>query len=161
MKEVIEKLSSYNIFNYLFPGIVFVSFLRLVTHWDFSQSDIIVGAFIYYFIGLIVSRFGSLVIEPIFKKIKLLIFTEYKKFINASVKDPKIEILSEVNNMYRTLTSVLVLVSLLKLYEYLELNIQWLEAKTPYLLIVFLLITFVFSYKKQTTYIVNRVNSIK
>ena len=31
IKDIIEKLSSYNLFNYLFPGYVFTSILELTT----------------------------------------------------------------------------------------------------------------------------------
>ena len=39
-----------------------------LTSFKFIQSDIVIGAFYYYFVGLIISRIGSLAIEPILKK---------------------------------------------------------------------------------------------
>ena len=72
MKEIIEKLSSYNIFNNLFPGIFFVILAKYTTKYDFVQTDILLGSFLYYFIGLIISRFGSLVIEKILIEIKFI-----------------------------------------------------------------------------------------
>ncbi|MCQ9208569.1 MAG: hypothetical protein NG712_04240, partial [Omnitrophica bacterium] len=68
MKELVQKLSSYNLFNYLFPGIVFVIILKEMTSYSLLQENFITGAFVYYFIGLVVSRFGSLVVEPLLKK---------------------------------------------------------------------------------------------
>lgn len=118
MGDLINKISSYNLFNYLFPGIVFVALSKEITAYSFVQQDILVGAFLYYFIGLVISRFGSLVVEPILKKIKFIEFADYKDFVVASQKDPQIEILSEANNTYRTLLSMFLLVFLLKLYEW-------------------------------------------
>jgi hypothetical protein len=69
MKDLIEKLSSYNLFNYLFPGVIFAVISEKMTSYSFLQDDIIVGVFVYYFIGLVVSRFGSLFLEPVLKKI--------------------------------------------------------------------------------------------
>jgi hypothetical protein len=157
MKEVLGKLSSYNLFNYLFPGVLFAILVEELTHYSFIQSDLIIGAFLYYFIGLVVSRFGSLIIEPFFKKIRFLEFADYKKFVAEVKKDSKIEILSEVNNMYRTLASVFILLLLLKIYELLEIKVKILSMWTPYILIVLLLVMFLFSYKKQAKYITKRV----
>ena len=83
-KEILDKLSSYNLFNYLLPGIIFVVVASNVTHYDFIQDDIVIGVFLYYFIGLVISRFGSLVIEPILKHFSFIQFADYKDFIAAS-----------------------------------------------------------------------------
>ena len=39
MKEIIDKISSYNLFNYLFPGIIFVIILREITKYDLVQEN--------------------------------------------------------------------------------------------------------------------------
>ena len=75
MKEILDKLSSYNLFNYLLPGVIFVVIANKVTHYDFIQDDIVIGAFLYYFIGMVISRFGSLAIEPILKYLSFLFRT--------------------------------------------------------------------------------------
>ena len=67
LKELLSKLSSYNLFNYLLPGVIFVAVASKVTRYSFIQEDIVMGLFLYYFIGLVVSRFGSIVIEPILR----------------------------------------------------------------------------------------------
>jgi hypothetical protein len=114
MKDILSKLSSYNLFNYLLPGIIFVVLGSELTRYSFIQQDIVTGVFLYYFIGLVVSRFGSLVIEPLLKRISFLQFVDYKDFTSASKKDDKLELLSEVNNTYRTLCAVFILLLLLK-----------------------------------------------
>ncbi|EKD88152.1 MAG: hypothetical protein ACD_35C00035G0002 [uncultured bacterium] len=55
MKDLVEKISSYNLFNNLFPGVVFVTILGKFTTYDFIQKDLIIGLFFYYFIGLVIS----------------------------------------------------------------------------------------------------------
>lgn len=159
MKDLIERISSYNLFNYLFPGVVFVVFLKEITKYNFYQTDILIGVVVYYIIGLIISRVGSLIIEPTLKRISFLKFADYNDFIKASETDPKIETLSEANNMYRTFCSMLLLLLLFKVYEtittILKLSTEW----DTYILIVLLLLTFLFSYKKQTNYITRRVEA--
>jgi len=45
MKDLLDKLSSYNLFNYLLPGVVFASIATKVTKFSFTQTDIITGVF--------------------------------------------------------------------------------------------------------------------
>jgi hypothetical protein len=69
INELIDKVSSYNIFNYLLPGAIFTVFIENITNYRITQNDLLVNIFLVYFVGLIISRFGSLVVEPIFKKV--------------------------------------------------------------------------------------------
>jgi len=157
MKELLDKLSSYNIFNYLLPGILFCIILKSFTKYDFTQENIIIGAFLYYFIGLIVSRIGSLTLEPLLQKTKFVEFAKYTDFITASKKDAKIETLSEVNNMYRTICSLLLLTLIMKLYEWLSSKVDFLNDYSLHILIILLIGLFLFSYRKQTDYVRNSV----
>ena len=159
MKDLLSKLSSYNLFNYLLPGIIFAVLASEFTHYSFIQQDIIIGLFLYYFIGLAVSRFGSLTIEPLLKRLSFLKFSEYKDFIVASKKDEKLELLSEINNTYRTLCSLFTLLLLLKLYEVVETKLPFLAKWNLLILLLVLLIMFLLSYRKQTGYITKRVDA--
>ena len=120
MKDLLNKVSSYNLFNYLLPGVLFVCVAKYFTSYNFIQENDFFGAFLYYFIGMAISRFGSLIMEPFLKWISFLKFTDYKGFIVASKSDEKIELLSEVNNTYRTISAMLILLLLLKLFDYLQ-----------------------------------------
>ena len=158
MKELLEKISSYNIFNYLLPGVVFGFWISNVLNFPID-GDILTKSFIYYFLGLIVSRFGSLVIEPFLKWTKIAKFEPYEDFVKASKKDDKIDLLSEVNNMYRTIISLISLIGLIKIYLWLEMKFAWLvNVRIPFLVIALLLI-FVLSYRKQTGFISKRIKS--
>lgn len=160
MNELLEKLSSYNLFNYLLPGILFSVAVDKLTPYSFAIDNLVIGVFVYYFIGLVISRFGSLIIEPLLKKIYFLKFSPYKDFVSASKVDPKIEMFSEVNNMYRTFCSMLILLVFFKLYALLEATITQLQGWRVEALVVILLALFLFSYKKQTDYIRKRIESI-
>ena len=159
MKEIIDKISSYNIFNYLFPGILFVIISKSITNYDFIQKDSILGAFLYYFIGMIISRFGSVIIEPFLKKIKFVIFKEYKDYVYASKLDAKIELLSEVNNTYRTLNSMMILLIILKFYNAISIKFNFDDSISLILLSTLIFILFLFAYKKQTNYITKRIEA--
>ena len=161
MKELLDKLSSYNIFNYLLPGILFSVLVSKMTELELIQKDLVVGVFVYYFIGLIVSRFGSLIIEPLLKKLKFLKFADYKDFVQASSKDEKIEILSEANNMYRTFIATFILLGLVKLYYLIANKWTFINENSDWILILLIAGMFLFSHRKQTNYITKRINSQK
>jgi len=157
MKELLDKLSSYNLFNYLLPGVLFAIIATKTTQVTLVIEDIVLGVFIYYFYGMVISRVGSVVIEPILKKTKLAQFSSYEKFIAASKTDSNIEVLSEANNTYRTMISLfivlLVFTGVDSLRTYLGHSIR--AYGIAFLMILALL--FLLSYRKQTLYIRKRV----
>lgn len=161
MKDLLEKLSSYNIFNYLLPGIVFVAIVDSLTKYSFVQKDIVIGGFLYYFVGLVISRIGSILIEPLLKWAGFIHFSEYKDFIDASKEDKLLEVLSEANNMYRTFCSLFLCLALLKGFEIITTNFPSINKFSTELLVVCLLALFLFSYRKQTNYINRRVNNAR
>ena len=71
MEKIIEKMDSYNIFNYLLPGAIFDYMFEILFHMKLVQGNIVENLFVYYFLGMILSRIGSIIIEPICKKIGL------------------------------------------------------------------------------------------
>jgi membrane protein CcdC involved in cytochrome C biogenesis len=87
MEKLLEKLSSYNIFNYLFPGMIFCILLEKTTSYSIIQENIVIDVFLAYFIGLLISRISSLIIEPLLKKVKFVKFAEYKDFLVALYRD--------------------------------------------------------------------------
>lgn len=159
MDKFLEKLTSYNLFNYLLPGIIFSVILEKITNYSIIQKNMLIEAFLAYFIGLILSRISSVIIEPLLKKIKFVKFADYKDFVLASESDKKIELLSESNNMYRVFISLFFILIIIVLYEKFLQNI--LIDYTDYIVIVGLLILFMFSYKKQTSYITERIEIFK
>ncbi|MBP6720747.1 MAG: hypothetical protein KA239_00300 [Bacteroidia bacterium] len=159
MKDLLEKVSSYNIFNNLLPGVVFVAVSSKLTAFNFIQQDILVGFFMYYFIGLIISRIGSLFIGPLLKLVRFIRFAEYKAFLRASKVDGKIDVLSEANNMYRTIISMFIMLGILKLYETFGEKWAILEEWKTEILITSLLLLFLFSYRKQSRFITKRIEA--
>ncbi len=153
MNELINKISSYNLFNYLLPGAIFTVIFENITPYKIIQTDLLVNAFLIYFIGLVISRIGSLIVEPIFRK--FITFADYKSFVNASKNDVKIEILSESNNTYRTFIALFIVIFFIKSYYYFIPKNNY----DIYILILSLFMLFVFSYSKQIKYITKRIKN--
>ena len=159
MKDLLDKLSSYNIFNYLLPGVLFSVIADKITVYHIIQPNMILGVFLYYFIGLLISRIGSLVVESVLKYIGFVSFASYSDFVATSKVDSKLELLSEVNNMYRTFISLSLCLILIKVFEYLSNKFQFVKDWQVEIFIVSLLVLFLFSYKKQTAYITKRIST--
>jgi len=154
MKEVIEKISNYNLFNYLLPGVIFSYIVTAITNYKIVQTDIVVGLFFYYFIGLVISRFGSLIIEPILKKTKFVIFVDYKDYLIVSEKDENLSVLSETNNMYRTFITTFFLIIILKLLSIIENRFTSIKEWNVWCVLIFLFFLFLFAYRKRDRYII-------
>lgn len=161
MAELLEKISSYNIYNHLLPGVVFVVFTEALTCFHLIQEDLIIGVFLYYFIGLIISRLGSLFIEPFLKYLKFVQFSPYADYISAAIEDKDLSVLSETNNMYRTLCSLFISLFLLKIFELLSREYPVLRDWAAELMVIGLLALFCFSYRKQTKFITKRIRRLK
>ena len=172
VKNVIEKVSSYHIFNYFFPGIIFCWLIDKVTRVSISTGEVWKDIFIYYFVGMTISRIGSIYIEAALRSVKIpnkdrkkepfLNFIPYGDYITASKKDGFIKTLNEMNNTYRTLLTVFIVATGVKLYAIFFYDmVQGFgdTGNSVSLLILFLLtiILFVNSYRKQTDYIKKRV----
>ena len=167
VKSMSEKISSYNIFNNLFPGVVFCSILTKTTRFCFTTENILEQLFIWYFIGMIISRIGSVFVEGLLKKLKFrgrqyIVFADYKLYVAASEKKPFIATLSESNNTYRTMIALLLSIGFVDLYDMFVF--EWIAEKciigNKIICIitgVFLVALFVKSYKKQTNYITKQV----
>lgn len=161
MKDLLDKISSYNLFNYLLPGILFVCIAKEFTDYNLIQDNNFIGAFLYYFIGMVISRFGSLFIEPFLKWTTFLKFADYKRFVVASKQDEKIELFSEVNNTYRTISAMLVVLILTKVYNHFQIAWSISDSFTSIILITSVFLMFLFSYRKQTNYITKRIEANK
>lgn len=159
MDKLLEKLTSYNLFNYLLPGIIFSVLLEKMTSYSIIYKDVMIEAFLAYFIGLVISRISSLIIEPCLKKIGFVRFYGYKWFVAAEQDNKSLKELSEVNNMYRVFISLFFILIIIILYENYFQDV--LSGYTKYVLVIGLFILFLFSYRKQTQYITKRIKIFK
>lgn len=158
MDELLKKLSSYNLLNYLLPGVAFVVLAKEVCGYSLYIDNIVLGAFYYYFIGLIIGRIGSLIIEPLCRRIGIVKFRNYVRYVRASVKDTKLETLSETNNTYRTFIAVMLCLGLLRLVLWIIALVPILKNYVAPILIVAFLVLLLQSYRKQSSYICDRID---
>ncbi len=133
MNELLSKLSSYNIFNFLFPGAVFCIIAEHIKIMP-SPTDLAKQLLWYYFVGMVISRVGSIIIEPLLKTVRFAPDGDYSEFLRASTIDEKLELMVEVQNTFRTMVSVFFLLLMGVLFtwasEYVGLPTEWKERLT-------------------------------
>ncbi len=158
MDKFLDKLSSYNLLNNLIPGSIFCYLLQYICSINIINSSTVENFFIYYFVGMVLSRIGSIFIEPLAKKLKLITYTDYNDYIVASKIDNKIDVLLETSNLYRTIISIGLLIIVIKIYTFAEQHMTCLSNADQYIILIALVVIFSLSYKKQTKYIKDRIN---
>ena len=167
VKTVTDKISSYNILNNLFPGVVFCFTVNKITRFNLVADSLLEQLFVWYFIGMIISRIGSIYVEDGLKKFKIknkpyLVFADYTQYSAAAEARPFIATLSETNNIYRTVIALLTSVIIMYLYD--TFIFDWIERvipggnqMMPLIIGVWMVFLFVKSYRKQTDYIRKQV----
>ncbi|MCW2412922.1 MULTISPECIES: hypothetical protein [unclassified Sphingobium] len=161
MDELLNKISSYNIFNYLFPGAIFAI---LASRFGIMQipTDQIVGQLLwFYFVGMSVSRVGSVIAEPALRKASFINFVNYPHFLRASANDPKMEAMVEVANTYRTLATgfALLLIGMGSAFAVRSAGLP--SAWQDKAMIAMLLALFLFSFRKHAAFVAQRVEHFK
>ena len=161
IKAISEKLSQYDFLTNLLPGTMLCIMLRYMVGFNFEFSaewyQLIV---IFYFVGMVNNRVGSLLIEPMLRRLKIVKPTSYKSFILAEKKDEKIHTLMVENNVYRSCISMCLITLFAFGYRWLIEHVRFFEKNTSFILLIGLIILFVFSVHKQTRYINNRVEQV-
>lgn len=159
VNELLSKISSYNIFNYLVPGALFVIAAKRLNIINLDDPDLATKLLIFYIVGMIISRFGSLLIEPGMRWAKLVRYSNYKEYVLACTKDEKIEVLVEVNNTYRTFAAAFMALSVGIITTAGQRDWSacepWIALGTLSALIVLFLMSFI----KQANYVRNRVEA--
>lgn len=161
MERILEKISNYHLFNNLVPGVIFIITSDYILETNIYNDNLLYLFFISYFIGIIISRFGSLVTANILYKFTKEKGESYKNYIISCQKDDKIEVLMQDKNMYRNLCTMLILLLVLKLFSmlkvYFKINNNWMII----IILVILIILFAISFLKQNKYISSRIRANK
>jgi len=158
LASFLGRISNYNLLNNLIPGAILCILLKYFVGYDLMNVDTLELIVIFYFVGMVNGRIGSLIVEYFFKKVHFVLFREHKQFVEAEQKDKKIVFLSETNNMYRSMISVAFTALIVKLYH-VGVDLHWIWGNVSEWVVLFaILILFSCAYRKQTKYIVSRID---
>mgnify|MGYP000845001221 FL=1 len=153
MDEIIKKVSAYDLLNSLIPGGALVYFLKLLGYIDISADNAIFLVVLAYILGLVGSRVGSIILEPIAIKCGW-VRRDYEGYVKAQKSDERIMPLTTISNMYRSIAGSLIVLALLALGTLVP------EAFRCWLLVVYGIACFALFFKswlKQEGYVARRV----
>lgn len=158
MSEFLKIISTYDILNSFFPGVVFCVILRRCTHFNLLEKSTFENIFICYLAGMILSRLGSLFLSPILRKTCNKYWVSYKDYIECSKKDESIKILSDENNLYRTLITMFIALVVAKVFD-----LFFRKLVNHFLILAFIVLAalFVLSYRKRVQQIYQRIQVAK
>lgn len=155
MEAFLSKISEYNLFNYLLPGAVFVYLMDMFGDAHLLHENILINFFMLYFVGMVMSRVGSLVIEPVLIKVKFIRYAPYEDYLKAIKVDEKIPTLLLENNTYRTFITVFTIAPIILIHTLL-CESMWAESAGVWICIA-ILVLFLSAFRKQTNFIRRRV----
>lgn len=154
---IFEKISSYNIVTNLIPGLLLLEALRacglpFIDGVASPPAWLVLG----YALGAVSARLGSLLVEPVAKLLQRP-KSDYGAYIDASKQDPKIEILLETGNSYRSLVGGCVAFFLVLAANKLFVSLALSRSAIVGIAVASIGILFFISYVKQDEYIRKRV----
>ena len=159
IEDLLKKMEAYHIACWIIPGTIFRLVLILfIPKLVICEENLLYEIILCYFLGMITSRIGSTMIEPLLKKIKIIEIVDYSEYMLASKTDNKVDLLQVEANQYRTYISMQVLLICIYVYQVI-IGIFSFKFQVVILLII-LLIIFILSYKKQHDFIIKRIKSI-
>lgn len=161
MDKLLEKISKYHLINYIIPGVLTIYLSKQINQIELLTSNVFFDIVMAYALGLICSRIGSLIVEPLLKLIHFVHFADYKDYMSAEKNDPKLTDLNTDNNLYRTVIGVVLFIIIQYCFNLLKSKCEFVNDNSSLIVLIALLILFLWSYKKQTSYIVKRVEKYK
>jgi hypothetical protein len=159
--KLLDKISAYQVVNYIIPGSVLCVLLKHIVGYDIIAFSMIENVIICYFVGLVNSRLGSLILRPILKKCRLVEDAPYDDFVSVEKYDAKLTMLSDINNVFRSFASVMLVLLIAYSIKHIEIIEKYIITNFNWIAILFLLILFVFSIRKQTKFVKDRVEANK
>lgn len=154
MENIVSKISSYELLNNLVPGGVALLALDWFNVWSFAGMDMAVLLLLAYVVGILCSRAGSLLLEPLAKRMRIVGWREYRLYLQAESEDNKLANLQAVSNMYRSLAGCLVFVLVIIILDRLVADKTMLSI----ILLCFSFVLFIICWRKQTECIVARID---
>ena len=167
IKPLLEKASNYDFLNNIIPGSIFCCvYEKMSGHVIFGES-FVTSLVLVYFAGILISRVGSLLVEPFCKfnfwKIGSIVkYAPYKDYIKAEKEDKKISLLLAKNNMYRTFVAMSGMLLSYRLVARVSNMpcLAWMHHYKFEILLLFVFVLFVVSFRKQTSYVRKRVEKV-
>lgn len=159
IEQIFDKFSQYNFLTNILPGTVLCIIFKYLVGYDLIPDDYYQAGIVFYFVGMVNSRVGSLIVEPILKAISWVKFASYPELLQAEKEDAKLTLLSQENNVFRSYISVMFISIVGYIYKNCPFDLRQFLSDEPLVLILSLFVLFLFAYRKQTSFVKKRVDN--
>ncbi|CCZ60026.1 hypothetical protein [Hungatella hathewayi] len=157
MGNFVEKLDSYEIMINLLPGAFFGMALRFLCGLELPVANIGEEIVVYYFMGFIINRLGSLIIKPLLLKCNFIREVDYNEYVKAEKINEKVRTLAEICNYYRSILTASLILLIIKVFSNFKGNAGCLLTNWKFCFLLGCITLFLFSYKKQMKFVCRRV----
>jgi len=161
---IINRLSKYEWFNRLFPGVFFVLMAKVLRCPMFSPSNWLETLGMYMLWGELTSRVGALVLEPLLKYAHVVRFSEYEDYQDYQEQDKcGADMLTTNANFARTLCALGLLLELLRFSVLLPRcgHVQCATFGWRDIAVFAWTALFLFAYCRQVNFLVARIEKFK
>lgn len=165
MKEIVnnllERLSKYDWFTILLPGIFF-TLLSKYAGIALDAKNWYEKISIAFFAGIVCSRIGATIVEWIARRKTLALFSGYEDYLEWIDSNPEsAQMLIRNANWFRSLTGMMLLLISLKATTVICAMLHTSTCTLEYIAMLGLLILFADSYRRQLSFIKRRINKYK
>ena len=160
MDKIFESLNHYDIVTCLIPGIVFCQLIDWLYGTKFIEENTITLMIISYVFGIIVSRIGSIIIEPLCKVSKIIVMADYEQWRKAASQCEEVKTLTTKSTVYRSWVALMLIQIILLLIFPLSDFASNIGKCYLFFGQFIVLILLILSYRKQIDYVCKRVNGV-
>lgn len=163
LDRLLEHVSAYELLNNLLPGATYVLLAERLTSLRLLSGSVWLDLALCYAVGLAIGRVGSLVVEPLLQRLKLLDRVPHSDYVKAEGKERRVREVSTVNNMYRTFAAVAacLLLTICLSMAWPHLRERGATRQTMGVAgCVALMVLFALSHAKQTSLVASRVRAV-
>lgn len=155
--KLLEKMSAYQVLNYLIPGSVLVVLLKHLVGIDLLQFSTWELLIVCYFIGMVNGRLASLLLGPLLKKSHFVIEEPYECFLRAEKVDSKVQVLSDIYVLFRSLANAMILLLIVFIMHHFVSPCSWFWHNINWISMIGLGVLFLFATRKQADFVSKRI----
>lgn len=162
VKELLGKFTRYDWFTTLIPGVFCMAVGARLGILSFNSNSLLERFGMVFFLGLISSRIGASMIEPIFKIKRFKLWGKYEDYMTFRAKDEKgADMLVTNANWFRSLMGMVILLLAISSVNYVWGKVGWGAVSKRWVSLLGLLILFGDSYRRQLGFMLGRINYYK
>jgi hypothetical protein len=156
-----EKLDAYDVVANLVPGAALTYALHFSKFPTPAPADWAAFLLVAFVAGVTTNRLGSLVLDPVLRRLKFLNPKDYDSFVASERADKKLETLVANHGLYRTFFTAGLIYLILVVGSHWFPSVASSNQLAFTLFVIGGMIVFLFAFRKEDGYIHTRIEAAK